>query len=163
MIRSLYIIAIILFFPVLAVQSIIIPLISIIGIVPDLVLILLVYFTLRMGQIHGTILGFVYGLLLDLITGSIFGSAMIAKTLSGFVAGYFYNENKLDIYFKSAVFSLIVLLTASIDSFIFSFFSSVELEKSIALRFFEQGLFPGIYTAVMSLIIVMFHPRRSQF
>jgi rod shape-determining protein MreD len=161
--RVLYIFAIILFFPLLVLQSTIVPLISIVGVIPDLILILLVYFTLRLGQIHGAILGFVYGFLLDMITGNIFGSAMIAKTISGFVAGYFYNENKLDIYFKSVVFSLIVLLSATIDSFIFSFFSSVELEKSILLRFLQQGMFPGIYTAVISLVLVMFHPRRNPF
>lgn len=161
--RVLYIFAIILFFPLLLLQSTLVPLISIVGVIPDLMLILLVYFTLRMGQIHGTVLGFIYGFLLDMITGNIFGSAMISKTISGFVIGYFYNENKLDIYFKSLVFSLIVLLSATIDSFIFSFFSSVELEKSILLRFFEQGMFPGIYTAVMSLVLVMFHPRRNPF
>jgi len=161
--RVLYIFAIILFFPLLILQSTIVPLISIVGVIPDLILILLVYFTLRLGQIHGAILGFVYGFLLDMITGNIFGSAMIAKTISGFVAGYFYNENKLDIYFKSVVFSLIVLLSATIDSFIFSFFSSVELEKSILLRFLQQGMFPGIYTAIISLVLVMFHPRRNPF
>lgn len=161
--RGLYIFGIILFFPLLIIQSNIIPLLSIYGVIPDLILILLVYFTLRLGQMHGTILGFIYGFFLDLITGNIFGSAMIAKTLSGFVAGYFYNENKLDVYFKSFIFSLIVLLSATIDSFIFSFFSSVELEKSILLRFFEQGIFPGIYTAVVSTILVMFHPRRNPF
>lgn len=163
MIRTLYIFAIVLFFPLLIIQSTIVPLISIAGIIPDLLLILLVYFTLRIGQLHGTILGFVYGFLLDLITGNIFGSAMIAKTISGFITGYFYNENKLDIYFKSLIFSVIVLLIATIDSFVFSFFSSVELEKSVFLRFFEQGMFPGIYTAVLSLILVMFHPRRNPF
>jgi rod shape-determining protein MreD len=161
--RVLYIFAIILFFPLLLLQSTLVPLISIVGVIPDLILILLVYFTLRMGQIHGTVLGFTYGFLLDIITGNVFGSAMISKTISGFVAGYFYNENKLDIYFKSFVFSLIVLLSATIDSFIFSFFSSVELEKSILLRFFEQGMFPGIYTAIISLVLVMFHPRRNPF
>lgn len=161
--RVLYIFAIILFFPLLLLQSTLVPLISIVGIIPDLILILLVYFTLRMGQIHGTVLGFIYGFLLDMITGNIFGSAMISKTISGFVTGYFYNENKLDFYFKSFVFSLIVLLSSTIDSFVFSFFSSVELEKSILLRFFEQGMFPGIYTAVISLILVMFHPRRNPF
>ncbi|HAB50843.1 MAG: rod shape-determining protein MreD [Ignavibacteria bacterium RIFOXYA12_FULL_35_25] len=163
MMRVLYIFAIILFFPLLLLQSTLVPLISIVGIIPDLILILLVYFTLRMGQIHGTVLGFIYGFLLDMITGNIFGSAMISKTISGFVTGYFYNENKLDFYFKSFVFSLIVLLSSTIDSFVFSFFSSVELEKSILLRFFEQGMFPGIYTAIISLVLVMFHPRRNPF
>ncbi len=161
--RVLYIIAIVIFFPLLLLQSTVVPFISIAGVIPDLILILLVYFTLRMGQMHATILGFIYGFFLDIITGNIFGSAMIAKTLSGFVAGYFYNENKLDIYFKSIAFSLIVLLSSTIDSFIFSFFSSVELEKSILLRFLQQGMFPGIYTAVVSLVLVMFHPRRNPF
>jgi len=161
--RTLYVFAIVIFFPLLLLQSTLIPLISIAGVIPDIILILLVYFTLRTGQIHGTVLGFIYGFLLDMITGNIFGSAMISKTISGFITGYFYNENKLDIYFKSVVFSLIVLLSSTIDSFIFSFFSSVELEKSILLRFFEQGMFPGIYTAVISLVLVMFHPRRTPF
>jgi rod shape-determining protein MreD len=161
--RVLYILAIILFFPLLLIQSTVVPLISIAGVIPDFILILLVYFTLRLGQMHGTILGFVFGFFLDIITGNIFGSAMIAKTISGFIAGYFYNENKLDIYFKSFLFSLIVLLSAAIDSFIFSFFSSIELEKSILLRFFQQGMFPGIYTAIISLVLVMFHPRRNPF
>jgi rod shape-determining protein MreD len=161
--RNLYIAAIVLFFPLLVLQSTIIPFMAIGGVTPDLILILLVYFTLRLGQLHGTILGFVYGFLLDLITGNIFGSAMIAKTISGFITGYFFNENKLDIYFKSFIFSLIVFLSATVDSFIFSFFSSVELEKSVLLRFFEQGIFPGIYTAVSSLVLVMFHPRRTPF
>lgn len=161
--RNLYIAAIVLFFPLLVIQSTIIPFTAIGGVTPDLILILLVYITLRLGQLHGTILGFVYGFLLDLITGNIFGSAMISKTISGFITGYFYNENKIDIYFKSFIFSLIVLLSATVDSFIFSFFSSVELEKSVLLRFFEQGIFPGIYTAVVSLVLVMFHPRRSPF
>ncbi len=161
--RVLYIFAIVLFFPLLLLQSTVVPFISIAGVIPDLILILLVYFALRMGQMHGTILGFTYGFFLDIITGNIFGSAMIAKTVSGFVAGYFYNENKLDIYFKSIAFSLIVLLSSTIDSFIFSFFSSIELEKSILLRFLQQGMFPGIYTAVISLVLVMFHPRRNPF
>jgi rod shape-determining protein MreD len=60
--RVLYIIAIILFFPLLLLQSTLVPLISIVGVIPDLILILLVYFTLRMGQIHGTVLGFTYGI-----------------------------------------------------------------------------------------------------
>lgn len=161
--RALYIFSIILFFPLLILQSTVVPLISIGGVIPDLILILLVYFTLRLGQMHGTILGFIYGFFLDIITGNIFGSAMIAKTISGFIAGYFYNENKLDIYFKSIVFSLIVLLCATIDAFVFSFFSSVELEASILLRFLQHGMFPGFYTAVISLVLVMFHPRRSLF
>ena len=159
MIRQ-FIISILLFIPVLIVQTTIVPLAEINGIVPDLILILLVFYTLKNGQIYGTILGFVYGFLFDLITGSLLGSAMLSKTLSGFVTGYFYNENKKVVYLKTYLFALVVLLAASIDSFIFSFFSAIDFSSNILIMIFEQGIFPGFYTAVISLVVIIFYPAR---
>jgi len=155
-----YILAVLLFFPLLIIQTTIVPLIAINGVVPDLIIILVVFYTLKMGQMHGTILGFVYGLLFDLITGGLLGSSMLSKTITGFITGYFYNENKKDIYLKSFIFPLIVLLASTIDSFILSFFSTVDLNTSITTFFIEQGILPGIYTAVFSIIVVVFYPRR---
>ncbi|MFO7444970.1 MAG: rod shape-determining protein MreD [Ignavibacteriaceae bacterium] len=158
--RSQYIISLLLFFPMLVVQTTIVPLISIGGVIPDLILILLIVYAIRYGQIYGTILGFVYGFLFDLITGSLLGSAMLSKTLTGFVAGYFSNENKQDIYFKSYAFALIVLLCGIIDSIVYSFFTAVEFSTNIMLLFFEQGIMPGLYTAVLSVFVIIFYPRR---
>ncbi len=155
-----YILAVLLFFPILIIQTTIVPLIAINGVVPDLIIILVVFYTLKMGQMHGTILGFVYGLLFDLITGGLLGSSMLSKTITGFITGYFYNENKKDIYLKSFIFPLIVLLASTIDSFILSFFSTVDLNTSITTFFIEQGILPGIYTAVFSIIVIVFYPRR---
>lgn len=159
--RTDYILAIVLFFPLLVIQTTIVPLIAINGVVPDLIIILLVFYTLKLGQIHGTILGCIYGLLFDLITGGLLGSSMLSKTITGFIAGYFYNENKQELYLKSYIFALIILLCSTIDSFILSFFSTIELNTSIAVLFLEQGFLPGIYTAVFSVIIIIFYPRRS--
>ena len=155
-----YILAILLFFPLLVIQTTIVPLLAVNGIIPDLIIILLAFYTLKMGQLHGTILGFVYGLLFDLITGSLLGSSMLSKTITGFVIGYFYNENKKDIYLKSLLFPLIVLLGSTVDSFILSFFSTTDLNISITTFFIEQGILPGIYTAVFSIIVIVFYPRR---
>jgi rod shape-determining protein MreD len=155
-----YILAVLLFFPILIIQTTIVPLIAINGVVPDLIIILVVFYTLKMGQMHGTILGFVYGFLFDLITGGLLGSSMLSKTITGFITGYFYNENKKDIYLKSFIFPLIVLLASTIDSFILSFFSTVDLNTSITTFFVEQGILPGIYTAVFSIIVIVFYPRR---
>ncbi len=152
--------AILLFFPLLVIQITIVPLISINGAVPDLIIILLVVFTLKMGQIHGTILGFVYGFLFDLITGGLLGISMFSKTITGFITGYFYNESKKDAYLKSFILPLIVLLSSTVDSFILSFFSTINLNTSITAFFIEQGILPGIYTAVFSIIVVVFYPRR---
>jgi rod shape-determining protein MreD len=157
--RVKFIISIILFFPLLLIQTTIVPLIAINGVIPDLILILLVFYALRYGQIYGTVLGFVYGFLFDVITGSLIGSTMLAKTLSGFVAGYFYNENKQEQYIKSLFFCLIVLLCGVIDSVVYSFFSTIDFNSNVLLLVFEQGMLPGFYTAVISLIVVIFFPR----
>ena len=159
--RSEYFVPLILFFPLLLLQTTFVPLISINGIIPDLILILLVFYTIKTGQIYGTILGFVLGFFFDLITGSLLGSAMISKTTAGFAAGYFSNENKQDIYLRTYTFSIIVLLCAIIDSMIYSFFSSVDIKANILLVLFEQGLFPGLYTALLSVAVVIFQPKRS--
>jgi rod shape-determining protein MreD len=159
--RTDYILAVLLFFPLLVIQTTIVPLIAVNGVIPDLIIILLVFYTLKMGQLHGTILGFIFGFLFDIITGGLIGSSMLSKTVAGFVTGYFYNENKKDLYLKSFLFVLIVLLGSTIDSFILAFFTTINLNTSIITFFIEQGILPGIYTAVFSIIVIVFFPRRS--
>jgi len=159
--RSEYIWSIILFFPLLIIQTTIVPLISIRGVTPDLIMILLVFYSMRCGQIYGSVLGFSYGLLFDLITGSLLGSTMLSKTLAGFIAGYFSNENKIENYFKSYIFSLIVFLCSVVDLVIYSFFTSLDLNTSILKLLFEQGILPGIYTSILSIFVIMFYPKRS--
>ncbi len=159
--RSEYIWSIVLFFPLLIIQTTIIPLIAIHGVMPDLIMVLLVYYSMRCGQIYGTALGFFYGLLFDLITGSLLGSTMFSKTLAGFIAGYFSNENKRELYFKSYIFLLIVFLCSVIDLVVSAFFSSVDLNTSLVRLLFEQGILPGIYTAVLGIFVIMFYPKRS--
>jgi rod shape-determining protein MreD len=159
--RLQYILSIILFFPLLVIQTTIVPLISINGITPDLIMILLVFYAMKCGQMYGTVLGFFYGFLFDLITGTLFGSTMLAKTLAGFIAGYFSNENKVDNYLKSYSFLLIVLLCSVVDLVIGAFFTTIDLNTNFILLFFNQGMLPGIYTAVLSIFIVIFYPKRS--
>ena len=159
--RSEYIWSIILFFPLLIIQTTVIPLISVKGITPDLIMILLVFYSMRCGQIYGTALGFTYGFFFDLITGSLLGSTMLSKTLAGFIAGYFSNENKREIYFKSYIFLLIVMLCSVVDMVVNSFFSSIDLNTNLVRLFFEQGILPGIYTSVLGIFVIMFYPKRS--
>lgn len=158
--RSNYIFSILLFFPLLVIQTTLTPLISIKGVSPDLIMILLVFYSMRTDQVYGTILGFIYGFLIDLITGTLLGSTMIAKTIAGFTAGYFSSENKRDNYLKSYVFVLIVLLCSVIDLIISAFFSTFDLNTNIILLFFNQGILPGIYTAILSIFVVIFYPKR---
>lgn len=159
--RSDYILSILLFFPLLIVQTTLVPLIAINGIVPDLILILLVFYSMKRGQLYGTVLGFIYGFLFDIITGNLIGSTMLSKTLAGFIAGYFSNENKRELYFRSYSFALIVLLCSVSDKVINAFFTTVDINASLINILFRQGMLPGIYTAVLSIFVIMFYPKRS--
>jgi rod shape-determining protein MreD len=65
-------------------------------IVPDILLVWIVYIAIREGQIAGMTAGFLLGLVVDLLSGpdGMTGVSALAKTVAGFLAGYFYNENK---------------------------------------------------------------------
>jgi rod shape-determining protein MreD len=154
-----YIISFVIFIFLLIVQVTLIPIVSIGYFTPDLILILLVYYTLINGQLYGVIFGALFGLSFDLASGGILGVTMFAKTLAGFIAGYFYNENKIETNISSLNFSLIVFLAAFIDSFFTGFLSGME-EYGIVYIIFERSMFPAIYTAVVSLVVVLINPRR---
>jgi len=142
------------FVPVAVIQLTIIPFFSFDFIVPDLILILVVYFALQNGQIYGSVLGFTLGLLMDLISGGLIGSWMFSKTLSGFLAGYFYNENKVSYNTGSFLLVFIVFICGTIDSIIHAFFSSTEGNTTLIFLVFEQGILPGIYSAVLSILLI---------
>ena len=81
-----FLIPIILFIPVVALQLGVVPYISINNIIPDLLVILLVYFSIKYGQIYGAVLGFFFGFLYDMFSGGVIGSSMFSMTLAGFTA-----------------------------------------------------------------------------
>ncbi|HEX9739356.1 MAG TPA: rod shape-determining protein MreD, partial [Ignavibacteriaceae bacterium] len=66
-----FIFPVFLFIPLLILQTTVIPLFAVYNAVPDLILILLVFYAISYGQIFGTVLGFGFGFLFDLITGSL--------------------------------------------------------------------------------------------
>jgi len=150
-----------LFIPVLLLQITIIPYIAFSDISPDFSLILLIYITLTKGQIKGTITGFFLGLSIDLITGGTVGAAAFSKTFAGFVGGYFYNVNKIDINTNSLLFGLIIFLSAFIDSIVFNFLNTtIDTEIPIVTVLLYNGLMPALYTAVISLVIMIFFTKR---
>jgi len=159
--RSPYIISLVIFIPLIIIQLTVIPLISIQGIIPDLILILLLFYTLQHGKMYGTVMGFVFGLLFDLISGGVLGSASFAKTFSGFIGGYFYNENTSQTFMTTYRFPLVVLLCSVIDSTLFAFFSGADFDYSMAVMFLRQGLIPAVYTAVVSSVVLLFVPKKG--
>lgn len=149
------------FLPVVLVQLTIVPLISVQEVVPDLLLIAVVYFSISFGQIFGTFTGAAYGLVFDLISGSLIGSNMLSKTIAGFIAGYFSGETKRDKYLYTYSFIIVVFLTGLINATIFSFFSVIDFNTNILLVLFNHALLPSIYTSLISILIVLIPSKRT--
>ncbi|MBZ0180010.1 MAG: rod shape-determining protein MreD [Melioribacteraceae bacterium] len=154
MIRNLTI-ALIYFLPVIFVQLFFVPLISFRFIVPDLIVIFLVFYSLRDGRILGSVLGFFVGFLFDLFSGGIIGISMFTKTLVGFTAGSFKDEHN-DIESRNILFVLGVILLASILNSVFFTFLSINEIINIVEVIFNQGVLGGVYTVFLSIPFVLF-------
>jgi len=156
-----YIIPLFVFIPVVLIQLTVIPFISIQGVVPSLVLIAVVYFSISNGQTFGTVTGASYGLLFDLISGNLIGSNMLSKTVAGFVAGYFSGETRREKYLYTYSFTLVVFLSALVDAMIFSFFSVIDFNTNFLLALFNHALLPSIYTSIVSILVVVIPYKRA--
>ena len=155
------ILPVIYFIPLLLIQMLVVPYFELSGIVPDIILILIVFHTLKQGQLYGIILGFALGAITDLATGSILGSTMFAKTLSAFIAGYFYNENIVGTITKSPLFLGIIFLTSLVNAIAFSLVANFDISLNIFTLIFDQGFFPAIYTTIIASIVMIISPKRS--
>jgi rod shape-determining protein MreD len=156
-----YFIPLFVFIPVVLIHLTVIPFISIQGIVPNLILIAVVYFSIANGQIFGTVTGASYGLVYDLISGSLVGSNMLSNTVAGFIAGYFSGETKREKYLYTYSFSLVVLISALIDAMIFSFFSVIDFNTNFLQALFNHALLPSIYTSIVSILVVVIPYKRA--
>ncbi|HLE31316.1 MAG TPA: rod shape-determining protein MreD [Bacteroidota bacterium] len=144
----------------LLLQTAFVPLLSLGGMVPDLLLIWVVYAALRRGQIEATIAGFLVGLLQDLVSIQLFGLAALSKTIAGFLAGYFYNENKTDQTLGTYRFLLVVGLCSlghNIPYFMIFFQGS---DASPALATMQYTLATTAYTIAISALPMFAFSRR---
>ena len=138
-----------------------IPFISFSNIGPNIIVILLVYFALINGQIYGSILGFLFGIFFDLLSGGILGSSMFALTAAGFLTGYFYNPNKIEANFTSLNFAFVVFLASIIYFFLFTLIGPDKFNFDLMKLIFERSIIPAFYTAVIALIFIVLVPKKS--
>jgi hypothetical protein len=73
-------------------QTTLVHLLNLEGIIPDILAIWVIYIALMNGQMEGTLWGFSVGLVLDMTSPDFVGLSALAKTICGFLAGYFYND-----------------------------------------------------------------------
>jgi rod shape-determining protein MreD len=146
----------------LVVQATLIPFMSLAGVTPDLLLIFVVVFALREGQIPGTAAGFLVGFVSDVVTGDFLGLGALTKTIAGFTAGYFYNEINPMQRLSSYIFLVVVATAALVHNIVYFSFLLQGFPVSvweIILKFIVGSL---VYTVLMSLVPYFYFNSQSK-
>lgn len=159
---SNYLKPILYFIPLLILQLTVIPLISVFGVVPNLIIIAAIYYALHGGQIYGMILGFLFGFFFDLLSGGVLGASMLSMTIAVFLSGYFYNENRVDTNTSTYFFLVILFIAAFISSLIYSFAGNFNPEVQFTALILEGALLPAVYTTIFGLTVVVFNMRKAR-
>lgn len=147
-------------FLLIVIQTQVMRLLSLEGITPDILLIWIVYLAVRHGQMTGMMWGFCIGLAFDLITGNFIGLTALTKTLCGFFAGYFYNENKIHLTLSSYRFLIIVLIVSLIHNTVYFIIFTQGSEIGIVRAVLQFGFATALYTSTLTLLPMLGFARR---
>jgi rod shape-determining protein MreD len=158
--RTLIDIAISLF--LFVIQTTLVPQIAIGTIVPDLILIWIVYLGITRGHAPATIAGFFLGFLLDILSGPqrMLGLSSLAKSIAGFAAGYTFNENKTE-QTLSGLISILILFGISLVHnllYFLIFLQGVDFSWNSVMLF--HALPTTIYTTAVGLIPMFVFARK---
>ena len=133
------------------------------SVTPDLLLILVVWIAVSEGQFIGTLAGFGAGLLYDVTSGDVLGSNALAKTVAGFVAGYFYKDNLAMVTIGSYRFLLIVTVCAFVHNLLYFFFYVQPMEVSFWSFFLIYGVATTLYTSVAAVFPMLYVNRQKDW
>ncbi|HAJ32304.1 MAG TPA: rod shape-determining protein MreD [Candidatus Atribacteria bacterium] len=114
----------------LLIQLTLINSITILGLKPDLIMVVVVVFSLLKGEKEGTISGFASGLLQDIFSTGFLGINALAKTVIGFTCGIL----------KEKIFHEHILFIIPVITFIASFMQSILIFLLLRAFGFEYNL-----------------------
>lgn len=126
---------------------------------PDIVLIGLFVVAVRLGQIPATVFGFASGLVIDLFVGEIIGISALANTISAFVAGYYFDEEKIKVTIRSPRFVSITIACTFVHNVIsiLAYLRAVDLD--FLTLFLTHGIGSTVYTSLFSILSVLIVAR----
>lgn len=130
---------------------------------PDFILVFIMYIGIRYGSMSGVIVGFVFGLLEDLLgAGSLLGLAPLTKSITGFLmgrlSGKFQRMNPVTFHF---LWVLVVLVHFGLYIYV----RSQGVYESSQSVFWKTWFFSTLYTLVfigIFQVIMPFHRIQTQ-
>jgi len=147
---------------VLLVQTTAIPFVAVGTIVPDLVLIWIVYLGIARGPVTASTAGFFLGLALDILAGEdgMLGLSSLTKAVAGFLAGYTFNKNKTAQTLSSAQFPVIVAVVSLVHNLLYFiiFLQGTDITWNDAIV--RHGIPATVYTVLVALLPMFILARR---
>lgn len=131
-------------------------------VIPDIVLILVIFIVIREGQFIGLFAGFTAGLLMDIISLDVIGTNSLAKVTAAYIAGFFYKESKHKQILSGITFLLVVLLSAFIHNLLYFFFYVKVSNLNLMNFFLKYGIASTLYTTVIAILPVLLNFRRRE-
>jgi len=117
---------------------------------PDLVLVLVCFYSLREGQVKGMAYGALTGLLMDSASGFILGPNILSKS----IAGFYFNRIRQNLFLWNPLLNtLFICVFAIIDILLVRGILEIFLGLSFAMRSSEVTILSVIYTTAGGLII----------
>lgn len=146
----------------IVVHTTLIKFLAIRDVAPDILVVWIVYLAIRRGQMTGMVAGFLIGMVVDLLAGQdgVPGLSALAKTVAGFVAGYFHDENKTQQTLGGYTFLIVTgvagLLHHIIYFIIFLQGSSIDVWSIMLL----YGVPATLYTVAVALLPMFAFARK---
>ncbi|MDX9757980.1 MAG: rod shape-determining protein MreD [Bacteroidota bacterium] len=143
------------------VQVTIIPLIGIRDVLPSVLLIGVVFVSLREGQLTAMLTAFPAGLLADSYLSGVVGISSLGLTITAFATGFFHDEEKASVLIRSPRVIAIMFLGASVYHliYLFAYFRSMDLDILALIGMHVLGA--AAYTTLLSTIPILLLARRA--
>ncbi len=146
----------------LVVHTTIVPFIGVRTVIPDILVVWVVYLGIREGHIAGSTAGFLLGLATDILSGAdgMLGLSALAKCVAGFAGGYFHNENKLQQTLGGSMFLLAVGIAALLHNIIYFLIFLQGSSLDVWGMLLAYGLPATAYTVAFALLPMFAFARK---
>jgi rod shape-determining protein MreD len=139
-------------FGVIVYESLLAPLVSIVGVRFDLGFVFTAWFALSRGSLEGMFFGLASGFFLDILSPSLLGWGMFLRLSLGFWMGSFKDNLFLDNFFSKAVICGLAVIVFEV------FYQLVKTSFSPGAAFYvlyRHSLPGALYTAVAALLLFL--------
>ena len=126
---------------------------------PDFIAIGVFYIALKSGRFNGVLVGFMLGLLVDLVgVGSYFGLSPLTCSITGYLGGYLQGKYERFIPFHFYALSVGIF---GLHFLIFTYIRYQTIFESDLSAFWNKWMFTTFYTLVVVFIVNFFYPLRE--